>query len=46
MCGIIAYKGKKDAVKIVYEGLTNLQYRGYDSWGIAAKGELQEDKHG
>ncbi|MAG15474.1 glutamine--fructose-6-phosphate transaminase (isomerizing) [Candidatus Woesearchaeota archaeon] len=35
MCGIIAYKGKKDASKVVLEGLKSLEYRGYDSWGIA-----------
>ena len=35
MCGIIAYKGEKNASEIVLEGLKNLEYRGYDSWGIA-----------
>lgn len=35
MCGIIAYKGQEDATKIVVEGLRKLEYRGYDSWGIA-----------
>ncbi len=35
MCGIIAYKGAKDASKIAFEGLKSLEYRGYDSWGIA-----------
>lgn len=38
MCGIFAYIGKeKRAKKIVFEGLKKLEYRGYDSWGIAAK---------
>lgn len=37
MCGIIAYKGAMDAAGIVVEGLKTLEYRGYDSWGIAAK---------
>lgn len=38
MCGIIAYLGKrKDAGEIVLKGLKKLEYRGYDSWGIAAK---------
>ncbi len=37
MCGIIGYKGPKNAVNIVLEGLKSLEYRGYDSWGIAAK---------
>ena len=35
MCGIIGYKGEKDAAKIVVEGLKSLEYRGYDSWGVA-----------
>ena len=35
MCGIIAYTGEKNASEIVLEGLKNLEYRGYDSWGIA-----------
>ncbi len=36
MCGIIAYTGKKEAVPIVLEGLKKLEYRGYDSWGVAS----------
>jgi glucosamine--fructose-6-phosphate aminotransferase (isomerizing) len=37
MCGIIAYKGKReDAAEIVLKGLKKLEYRGYDSWGVAA----------
>lgn len=36
MCGIIAYKGGKKAAPIVLDGLKRLEYRGYDSWGIAA----------
>lgn len=36
MCGIIGYIGNKNASKIVLAGLKNLDYRGYDSWGIAA----------
>ncbi|MEK7563049.1 MAG: glutamine--fructose-6-phosphate transaminase (isomerizing), partial [Patescibacteria group bacterium] len=36
MCGIFGYRGKRlDAGKIVVEGLKNLEYRGYDSWGVA-----------
>lgn len=35
MCGIIGYIGGKSAVEIVIEGLKNLEYRGYDSAGIA-----------
>ena len=35
MCGIVGYIGKKDASKIVFDGLKKLEYRGYDSAGIA-----------
>jgi glucosamine--fructose-6-phosphate aminotransferase (isomerizing) len=35
MCGIIGYIGKKDARPILIAGLKNLEYRGYDSTGIA-----------
>lgn len=35
MCGIIAYIGKKKASEILIKGLKRLEYRGYDSTGIA-----------
>jgi len=35
MCGIIGYTGTKDAISVVLEGLKRLEYRGYDSAGIA-----------
>ncbi|UCF78994.1 MAG: glutamine--fructose-6-phosphate transaminase (isomerizing) [Candidatus Eiseniibacteriota bacterium] len=35
MCGIIGYVGKKDCVPILLEGLRRLEYRGYDSSGVA-----------
>ena len=37
MCGIVGYKGKQQPKKILLEGLKNLEYRGYDSSGIALK---------
>ena len=35
MCGIVAYVGSRQATPIVFEGLKRLEYRGYDSAGIA-----------
>jgi len=35
MCGIFGYIGSKDPIKMVIEGLKRLEYRGYDSAGIA-----------
>ena len=35
MCGIVGYVGKKNCVPILLEGLKSLEYRGYDSAGIA-----------
>lgn len=35
MCGIIGYTGEKDVVKILLRGLSRLEYRGYDSAGVA-----------
>src|SRR5437899_6863466 len=35
MCGIIGYVGRKEAEPILVEGLRRLEYRGYDSAGIA-----------
>lgn len=37
MCGIVGYIGSKKASNILLEGLKNLEYRGYDSSGIALK---------
>ena len=39
MCGITGYLGPGDAGRIVYDGLANLEYRGYDSAGIALTGD-------
>ena len=38
MCGIVGYVGKKDVVPVILEGLRRLEYRGYDSAGIAVSG--------
>ena len=35
MCGIDGYVGERDAAPIVLEGLARLEYRGYDSVGVA-----------
>ena len=37
MCGIVGYVGKEEATKILLDGLTKLEYRGYDSAGIAIR---------
>src|SRR5690606_41466858 len=38
MCGIVGYVGPQDAAPILLEGLGRLEYRGYDSAGIAVRG--------
>jgi len=38
MCGIVGYVGKKRVVPVIIEGLRKLEYRGYDSAGIAVAG--------
>lgn len=35
MCGIIGYTGRKNAEKVILKGLSRMEYRGYDSAGIA-----------
>jgi glucosamine--fructose-6-phosphate aminotransferase (isomerizing) len=35
MCGIVGYIGKKPVVPVLIDGLRRLEYRGYDSAGIA-----------
>lgn len=39
MCGIFAYTGQKNSLPILLDGLTSLEYRGYDSAGIFIPGE-------
>jgi len=43
MCGIVGYTGSRDAYPILLKGLKRLEYRGYDSAGIALwqEGNLQ-----
>src|ERR1700729_1945307 len=42
MCGIVGYVGKKRVVPVIIEGLRKLEYRGYDSAGIAVAGCADE----
>ncbi|MBU1767426.1 MAG: glutamine--fructose-6-phosphate transaminase (isomerizing), partial [Candidatus Omnitrophica bacterium] len=46
MCGIVGYIGKKNVVPVILEGLKKLEYRGYDSSGIAVidKGKISVTK--
>jgi Glucosamine 6-phosphate synthetase, contains amidotransferase and phosphosugar isomerase domains len=37
MCGIVGYNGSKEAAPILLEGLSKLEYRGYDSAGLAVR---------
>jgi len=35
MCGIVGYVGERNAVEVILDGLKRLEYRGYDSAGLA-----------
>jgi glucosamine--fructose-6-phosphate aminotransferase (isomerizing) len=39
MCGIVGYIGTKDSLPLILEGLKRLEYRGYDSAGVALLGD-------
>jgi glutamine---fructose-6-phosphate transaminase (isomerizing) len=45
MCGIVGYVGPKEAAPFLLEGLKRLEYRGYDSAGIATLAELEFEIH-
>ena len=44
MCGIVGYVGPRDAASVVVNGLKRLEYRGYDSAGLALLTEEQDLK--
>ncbi|MBP6922105.1 glutamine--fructose-6-phosphate aminotransferase, partial [Candidatus Dojkabacteria bacterium] len=46
MCGIFGYSGEKKCNDLIFEGLRRLEYRGYDSWGIAIlNGKIHQYKN-
>ena len=46
MCGFVGYIGRREAAPIIVEGLKKLEYRGYDSFGVATLGAtIDMEKH-
>ena len=39
MCGIVGFAGRKQAAPVLIDGLKKLEYRGYDSSGVAVMDE-------
>ena len=46
MCGIVGYVGTRSASELIVEGLKRLEYRGYDSAGLAAEIALPSTERG
>lgn len=44
MCGIVGYVGSQQAAPILLDGLSKLEYRGYDSAGLAVRKEQKRQK--
>ena len=44
MCGIVGYVGTENAAPILIDGLSKLEYRGYDSAGIAVSGDETKNR--
>ena len=42
MCGIVGFTGHKQAAPVLLDGLSKLEYRGYDSAGLAVRDEEKD----